>query len=169
MKILPPSQPLPRKRLWEACLKCTCPKLHWRVSTPETWESGRIFLRPQAWRGTGDGGSSSLSPGEPRVSRDRPRSPSRVLLRHGGLANLLGSAILPPEETHMAASDTRRPLRPALASLQVPQKIGAISGEDFIYPRVGIASHKTKAPFHSSIGLISLYITQHRRYGMNHL
>lgn len=114
--------------------------------------------------GTGAAGEADqpLFPprGERGVSRDRPRTLSCALLRHGVLANLLGSAVLSRKETHMAASDTRRPLHPAL---HASQKMGAIPGIpwDFTRPRVGIALCKTKAPFQTSVGLISLYITQH--------
>lgn len=40
---------------------------------------------------------------------------------------------------------------------------------DFIRPPVGIALCKTKAPFERSVGLVSLYITQHRCSGMGHV
>lgn len=129
VKIPPsPSQPLPSERMPGACLKRVCPRLRGGggVSTPETWGSGRVFSSPQARRGSGSGGSGgppSLLPrgsaGSAGTGPATPPPPPRPLLRHGAPANLLGSAILSHKEMHMAASDTRRPLRPASGSLRV--------------------------------------------------
>lgn len=69
-------------------------------------------------------------PVESGVSRDRPCAPSRALLRHGALANLLGSALLPHKEMHMAANTRGYPNAPAscIWFLHTPQKMGAIPG-----------------------------------------
>lgn len=139
---------------------CSCPRLQGGVSAPESWGSGRVFSGSQARRGSGSG--------EVSQDRGRPRTLSLCLLRHAALANLLRSAILWHKEMHMAASDAWRPLHPALGS---SQKTGIIPGVpwDFLCSRVGIALCKMKAPFQSSVGLISLNFTQHLPSGMGHL
>lgn len=142
------------------------------VITPETWGSGRAFCRPQARRGSG-GPTSRPSPRECWLSRDRPRSLPRALLRHGGLANLLGSAFLSHKGTHVAASETRRRLPSSciwfLTGLAENRSDPRRSPGVFIRPRVGIALCKTKAPFQSSVGPVSLHITLHLPSGLVHL
>lgn len=128
VKIPPsPSQPLPSERMPGACLKRVCPRLRGGGGSAHLRPGGQAgYFRPRRLGGgAGAAGAADRPPFFPGGARGQPGPapqhppPPRPLLRHGAPANLLGSAILSHKEMHMAASDTRRPLRPASGSLRV--------------------------------------------------